>query len=55
MKRSDFIFESVNLTEVYDAKTSRYLGEIEGILPSDINEMSDDEFNAMIIENHIKN
>lgn len=53
MKRKDFIFISSCITDVFD-KNGLFLGEIEGVSASDIRDMTDEDFNLMMIDNGIK-
>lgn len=54
MKRENFIFARSYSTIVYD-KDGQYLGEIAGILPSDIDDMSNEELESLLKDNGIKN
>lgn len=53
MKREDFIFARSYSTIIYD-KDGQYLGEIAGILPSDIDDMSNEELESLLKDNGIK-
>ena len=53
MKREDFIFARSYSTIIYD-KDGQYLGEIVGILPSDIDDMTDEELESLLKDNGIK-
>lgn len=53
MKRKDLIFHCVNNTEVFD-NTGNFIGILEGVSPSDIDKMTDEDFDCVLKYNGIK-
>ena len=40
-------------TDFYDEETGQFIGEVSGITPTDIEEMSEEEFSNLLYDNYI--